>query len=84
MARAADRLGDAARVGARRICEAASLDDGAVFDLPPQPVQRYIERQTPARHALWRFNQKCRAAPAGLILRLELPEPAIVHWGSGG
>lgn len=61
-----------------------SLNDGRVFDMPPQPVQRYVVGQTVSRHAIWRFNHKCREVPAGLILRLELLAPALVHWGLNG
>lgn len=61
-----------------------SIRDGRVFDMPPQAVERYIVRDTPARHAIWRFNHKCRAVPAGRILRLELLAPATVHWGLNG
>ena len=61
-----------------------SLHDGRVFDMPPQPVERYIVRNTPARHAIWRFNHKCREVSIGRILRLELLAPAIVHWGVNG
>ena len=38
-----------------------SLRDGAVFDMPPQTAQRYVERSTPSRVTPWRFNQKCRS-----------------------
>lgn len=61
-----------------------SLQDGRVFDMPPQPVERYIVQRTPAHHAIWRFNHKCREVPAGRILRLELLAPSIVHWGLNG
>jgi glucoamylase len=61
-----------------------SIHDGRVFDMPPQPVERYIVRGTPVRHAIWRFNHKCREVPAGRILRLELLAPAVVHWGFNG
>jgi len=61
-----------------------SLHDGRVFDMPPQPVERYVVHRTPARHAIWRFNHKCREMPAGRILRFELLAPATVHWGLNG
>ena len=57
-----------------------SLEDGAVFDRPPQTVARYLENQTASPHAIWRFSHKCRSMPAGQILRLELLETAVVHW----
>jgi glucoamylase len=59
-----------------------SLQDGRVFDMPPQAAERYVVRHTPARHAIWRFNHKCREAPAGLVLRLEVLVPAMVHWSA--
>ncbi|SHO66921.1 glucoamylase [Pseudoxanthobacter soli DSM 19599] len=57
-----------------------SLRDGKVFDMPPQPVQRYqVEKMTsPVRP--WRFNHKLRTLPAGKLLRIELPRPARVRW----
>jgi glucoamylase len=61
-----------------------SLHDGGVFDMPPQPVQRYQADQTLSRYAVWRFNHKIRAIPAGKLLRLELLAPAKVHWGIDG
>ncbi len=43
-----------------------SLQDGKVFDMPPQTVQRYQVDKTPARYWTWRFNNKCRWKPAGV------------------
>jgi glucoamylase len=61
-----------------------SLSDGRVFDMPPQPRQRYQIDRVRSRHAVWRFNQKCRRVPAGRILRVELPSAASIHWSSDG
>ena len=61
-----------------------SLRDGAVFDLPPQTVQRYIVNKTTSRHVSWRFNNKIRAMPPGRILRAETLSPAVVRWSSDG
>ncbi len=61
-----------------------SLQDGRVFDLPAQGVQRYLEQRTPSRYAIWRFSHKCRSIPAGKILRVEVRAPAVVHWSSDG
>ncbi|HKJ92340.1 MAG TPA: glycoside hydrolase family 15 protein, partial [Longimicrobiales bacterium] len=61
-----------------------SLRDGRVFDLPPQPVARYIERDTPAGRAIWRFNQRCRTMPRGKRLRVETLAPAVIHWSGDG
>jgi glucoamylase len=57
-----------------------SLHDGRVFDLPPQPVQRYQVDHTSSPFAIWRFNQKARSVPAGKRLRVEVLAPAIVQW----
>ena len=49
-----------------------SLRDGAVFDMPPQGVKRYIEDKTVSPFRTWRFNNKIRSLPAGKTLRVEL------------
>ncbi|TIY01597.1 MAG: glucan 1,4-alpha-glucosidase, partial [Mesorhizobium sp.] len=59
-----------------------SLSDGAVFDIPPQGVKRYIEDRTVAPRQTWRFNHKVRTMPAGKLLRVELLARAVVHWSS--
>ena len=62
-----------------------SIEDGRVFDQPPQTVARYVtagKRTTP--YAVWRFNNKIRTMAAGKVLRVETLGPAIVHWGPGG
>ena len=59
-----------------------SLRDGAVFDLPPQGVERYIKQKTVAPFRTWRFNNKIRSIPAGKALRVELSAPGVVHWSS--
>ncbi|HEX7973984.1 MAG TPA: glucan 1,4-alpha-glucosidase [Anaerolineales bacterium] len=61
-----------------------SLRDGLVFDMPPQPVQRYIKDRTGTPFAFWRFNQKIGAMPAGKKLRIEVRLPAQVHWSTDG
>jgi glucoamylase len=61
-----------------------SLQLGRVFDMPPQPVQRYLVDKTTSPYAIWRFNHKCRAIPTGHMLRLEVLAPAMVHWSMDG
>jgi len=61
-----------------------SLEEGRVFDMPQQPVQRYQVEQKGSRYAVWRYNQKCRAMPTGKTLRLEVMSPAQVHWSADG
>lgn len=59
-----------------------SLCDGQVFDTPQQTVQRYLVDKVTAAHATWHFNQKCRTIPPDKTLRIELLEPALIHWSA--
>jgi glucoamylase len=61
-----------------------SLADGAVFDRPPQPVRRYLREHQKARCRPWRPDWRTPGVPAGRTLRLDLPEPALVHWSADG
>ncbi len=61
---------------------ARSLQDGRVFDTPPQPVQRYLIEKKESRRIPWRFNHKCRTIPQKKILRIEVMAPALVHWST--
>ena len=61
-----------------------SLHDGAVFDMPPQTVERYQRQKAGSLLKLWRFNHKCRSIPAGRTLRVELPSAALVRWSADG
>ena len=57
-----------------------SLQDGVVFDMPLQPVQRYQTENVLSPYTIWRFNHKCRAMCAGTTLRIELLASATIHW----
>jgi glucoamylase len=59
-----------------------SLHDGRVFDMPPQPVQRYLIDGVNSPHTVWRFNHKCRTLSRGTILRIEVLAAAVVHWSA--
>ncbi len=61
-----------------------SLDDGRVFDLPPQPVRRYLTEATVSPRMVWRFNHKIRSLPGGKVLRIETLAAAVVHWSADG
>ena len=61
-----------------------SLADDRVFDMPPQPRQRYQIDGTGPRYAVWRFNHKCRRLPKGRTLRVEVIAAASVHWSTDG
>ena len=57
-----------------------SLQDGEVFDTPPQTVQRYQVEKKTCQYSAWRYNNKPRFIPCGKMLRLVLLAPAMVHW----
>lgn len=61
-----------------------SLADGKVFDMPPQPVQRYQVDKVKPRWRGWSESNKCGRLAAGLDLRVELREPSVVHWSEDG
>jgi len=61
-----------------------SLADDRVFDTPPQTVARYQSRKVESPYASWRFNQKCQTIVAGRTLRIEVLQPAVVHWSRDG
>jgi len=57
-----------------------SLNDGRIFDLSPQTVQRYLIDKTVSPRLTWRYNHKIRSLPTGKFLRVELMASATVHW----
>jgi glucoamylase len=57
-----------------------SLSDGVVFDTPPQTVRRYIVDKTRPRCAVWRADIPVSAISAGQVLRIDMLEPALLHW----
>ena len=61
-----------------------SLRDGKVFDLPPQPVRRYVIDRVDSSLVMWRFNHKCGGMTSGKTLRIEVLAAAIVHWSADG
>ena len=61
-----------------------SLADGRVFDLPPQPVKRYIEDGQSSDLRIWRFNNRLSSLPAGKRLRIALNAPARIRWSADG
>lgn len=61
-----------------------SLADGAVFDTPPQTVQRYLKKKTVSPLIIWRFNHRIRELPSGKTLRIETLVPAKVRWSNDG
>jgi glucoamylase len=63
-----------------------SLRDGAVFDMPPQPFDRYVKNAWPVAPVVWRMTSESLKIAVGRKLRLEFLEPAMVHvpdnWAS--
>lgn len=59
---------------------ARSLHDGQVFDIPPQTVQRYLVERVRSPHVFWRPDLRRRTMPAGKALRINLRQPAELHW----
>ncbi len=57
-----------------------SLRDGAVFDMPPQTLQRYVKNTPPPAPIVWQLTAKVDRIPLGRVLRLEFLEAAQVHW----
>ena len=61
-----------------------SIADGAVFDQPPQGLARYVEAKTRSALRLWRYDNRITTIPAGQVLRIEVKDAAMVHWGVNG
>ena len=61
-----------------------SLADNAVFDRPPQTVRRYLRENHAVRCHPWRPDWRPPSVPVGRVLRLDLPEAALVHWSADG
>jgi glucoamylase len=57
-----------------------SIEDGSVFDTPPQPVKRYIQDKIGSPLVIWRFNHQVRELPRGKILRIETRVRAQLRW----
>lgn len=61
-----------------------SLKDGKVFDMPPQTVKRYLEKQTAYTYVIWRFDHECQIIEAGKILRIQVQSTTQVRWSVDG
>jgi len=57
-----------------------SLREVGIFDLLPQPAQRYLTEKHGSNITSWRFNNKARMMPVGHLLRIEVLAPARIHW----
>ena len=63
---------------------ALSAAAGAPVDRPARTWARYQGRRPRLDYALWQPRQRVRQVIAGQELRILLPEPAQVHWGTNG
>src|ERR1051326_1609098 len=61
-----------------------SLHDGAIFDMPEQPVERYQKRGMNSLYAFWRPDHKLDFLPAGKTLRIESRKRATIYWTLDG
>ncbi|WP_431320224.1 glucan 1,4-alpha-glucosidase [Rhizobium sp. YTU87027] len=61
-----------------------SIRDGVIFDMPPQTFARYVAAKPAPAPFSWRPNAKRIHMAPGRALRIELPEPALIHWSTDG
>ncbi len=57
-----------------------SIKDDKVFGTPPQTVERYVNNNTEARHALWRFEHPITSIAPELKLRVQSKNGATIRW----
>jgi glucoamylase len=57
-----------------------SLRDGAVFDMPPQTLNRYVNNRPVPAPIVWQSTSKVERIALGRALRLEFLEEAQVRW----
>lgn len=61
-----------------------SIQDGRVFDMPPQTASRYGAGAAMSPHSIWRFNHRDPRISMGKTLRVEVMTPAILRWTTDG
>lgn len=59
-----------------------SLRDNAVFDMPPQTLERYVKNTPPPPPMVWQLTSRIARIAPGRRLRLEFMEPAQVRWST--
>ncbi len=57
-----------------------SVQDGRVFDTPPQTVRRYLKEKVVSGRVIWRFDHRRSEIAPGDALRVEVLTPALVRW----
>lgn len=61
---------------------ACSIKAGKIFDMPEHTRKRYLEDNTLARVAKWRFNDQISKTRSSKKLRIEVLAPAIIYWST--
>jgi glucoamylase len=59
-----------------------SLRDNAVFDTPPQTLDRYVKNIPPPAPIVWRSTSRIDRVAPGRVLRLECLAQARIHWST--
>jgi glucoamylase len=61
-----------------------SIFDGEIFDMPLVTQKRYIADKQTSPYVYWSNNNKPTTIISGKILRIQLLNPALIHWTSDG
>ena len=61
-----------------------SLRDNAVFDTPPQTLDRYVKNTPPPAPIVWRSTSRVDRVAPGRVLRLEFLSQARIRWSIDG
>ncbi|HET7841043.1 MAG TPA: glycoside hydrolase family 15 protein [Terriglobia bacterium] len=59
-----------------------SWADGRVFDLIPVVASRYLAGKGRKDLEIWKPVRQIHSVPAGRVLRVQMPEPFLLHWSS--
>jgi len=59
-----------------------SIRDNAIFDMPPQTLNRYVNNKPAPAPIVWQIASKVGGIAAGRVLRLEFSDAARIHWST--
>lgn len=59
-----------------------SIRDNAIFDMPPQTLNRYVNNKPSPAPIVWQIASKVARIASGRVLRLEFPDAARIHWST--
>ncbi len=59
-----------------------SIRDGAIFDMPLQTLNRYVNNKPAPAPIVWQITSKVAGIAAGRVLRLEFSDAARIHWST--